>query len=102
MGDWVAVRDPHDWSRSDSCWIGRVIHAEGGARNADNALFQIACIDSGVIRTMNADTVLGIVQRSGALEPAHDHAHQHQRASQGNQQSNRDGRTGHSNADEQA
>jgi hypothetical protein len=88
LGDLVAVRRGDDW------WVGQVIHTEGGARCNANSLFQIACIDSGVIRTVNADAVVDILcpreqQASGALQPLHDHAHQHQRTSQGNQQGNR-------------
>jgi hypothetical protein len=68
-----------------------VIHTEGGARNSDPSLFQIACVDSGVIRTVNADAVVAIVQRSGTLQTAHNHSHQHQGSGQGNQQGNRHG-----------
>jgi hypothetical protein len=90
VGDLVAVQGCADW------WIGQVIHAEGGARCNANSLFQIACVDSGVIRTVNADAVLDIVSArrsngSGTLETAHNHGHQHQRTSQGNQKSNRHG-----------
>lgn len=91
VGDLVAVRT----DRSEH-WIGQVIHAEGGARSAANSLFQIACIDSGVIRTVNADAVLDILcsqaqERSGALEATHNHSHQAKRTSQSNQEGNRHG-----------
>jgi Protein of unknown function (DUF3104) len=79
VGDRVAVAAGNrDW------WIGDVIHAEGGARCGANSLFQIACVDSGVIRTINADAVIDILQSqalaadSGALQPANDHPHQQQ------------------------
>ena len=91
VGDLVAVQsNGADW------WIGQVIHAEGGARCNANSLFQIACIDTGVIRTVNADAVLDIVAArrsngSGTLETTHNHAHQHQRTGQGNQEGNRHG-----------
>ena len=75
-----------------AAWIGQVIHAEGGARCAANSLFQIACVDSGVIRTVNADAVLDIVAPSGAaLQPTHDHGHQGQGTGQGHQQGDRHG-----------
>ena len=90
VGDRVAVAGQnHAW------WIGDVIHAEGGARCGANSLFQIACVDSGAIRTVNADAVIDILQSqamaadSGALEPAHDHPHQQQRSGQGHQQGDR-------------
>ena len=89
VGDLVAVcaEANADW------WLGQVIHAEGGARCNANSLFQIACVDSGVIRTVNADAVIEILQgRSAALEPAHDHGHQSQRSGQSYQEGDRHGR----------
>ena len=102
VGDLVAVRADAsaDW------WLGQVIHAEGGARCNANSLFQIACVDSGVIRTVNADAVVEILQANGpagaapgnperlsaALEPAHDHGHQGQRSGQSYQEGDRHGR----------
>jgi hypothetical protein len=96
VGDLVAVDSPvgGDW------WLGQVIHAEGGARCNANSLFQIACVDSGVIRTVNADAVIEILSSpqpadaaaSAAFEPAHDHGHQGQGTGQGYQQGDRHGR----------
>ena len=88
LGDVVAVQ------AGDRRWLGQVIHAEGGARCHANSLFQIACVDSGVIRTVNADAVLDILQAgprepSGALQTPHNHAHQQQGSGQGNQESDR-------------
>jgi hypothetical protein len=91
VGDVVAVQAGGTW------WLGQVIHAEGGARSNANTLFQIACVDSGVIRTVNADAVLEILEAappvagSAPLEPAHDHGHQGQRTGQGNQEGDRHG-----------
>ena len=95
VGDLVAVEGPPgapaDW------WVGQVIHAEGGARCNANSLFQIACIDSGVIRTVNADGVIDILSSgqttdSGTLQTADNHPHQHQGSGQGHQQGDRHGR----------
>ena len=101
VGDLVAVRgdDGSSW------WLGQVIHAEGGARCQANSLFQMACVDSGVIRTVNADAVIEILQakdaadsanagwgRSAALQPAHDHGHQGQGSGQRYQEGDRHGR----------
>ncbi|MEN9541200.1 MAG: hypothetical protein RLZZ459_1291 [Cyanobacteriota bacterium] len=89
VGDVVAVQ------AGESQWLGQVIHAEGGARCHANSLFQIACVDSGVIRTVNADAVLEILRPVGAeagsaaLQPTHDQGHQRQGSGQGNQESNR-------------
>jgi hypothetical protein len=91
VGDVVAVQ------AGESQWLGQVIHAEGGARCHANSLFQIACVDSGVIRTVNADAVLEILQPAGAeagsaaLQPAHDQGHQPQGSGQGNQEGDRHG-----------
>ena len=60
----VVVRHDHmtgenagkDW------WMGQVIHCGGGARNPKiHKLFQIADVDSGVIRWLNAGLVSHIV-----------------------------------------
>jgi hypothetical protein len=90
VGDLVAVSRTPDW------WVGQVIHAEGGARCNANSLFQIACVDTGVIRTVNADAVIDILcprdqQSSGTLESAHNHSHQAQRTGQCDQEGNRHG-----------
>lgn len=95
VGDLVAVHADAsaDW------WLGQVIHAEGGARCNANSLFQIACVDTGAIRTVNADAVIEILTVpvepglcSAALQPAHDHSHQGKRSGQGYQEGNRHGR----------
>ena len=104
VGDLVAVQTSPDPACADPIgadpaadwWLGQVIHAEGGARCSANSLFQIACVDTGVIRTVNADAVIEILTaaagaRSGAFETAHDHSHQRQRTGQGNQQGDRHG-----------
>ena len=52
-------RHDRDW------WMGRVIHCGGGARNPKiYNLFQIADVDTGVIRWVNADLVTHIIARS--------------------------------------
>jgi len=96
VGDLVAVCGDAggDW------WLGQVIHAEGGARCNANSLFQIACVDSGVIRTVNADAVIDVLSSGGpadgppsaALKPAHDHGHQCQGTGQRYQEGDRHGR----------
>ena len=51
-------RHDRDW------WMGRVIHCGGGARNPKiHNLFQIADVDTGVIRWVNADLVTHILPR---------------------------------------
>ena len=47
-------------------WMGDVIWMEGGAGARDPrvpTLFQIACVDTGTIRWVNADLVSHIVRR---------------------------------------
>ena len=53
-----SVADKDDW------WMGQVIWCEGGARDPKvNTMFQIADIDSGVIRWVNADLVTHVMPR---------------------------------------
>ena len=52
-----AVTDKDDW------WMGQVIWCEGGARDPRvNTMFQIADVDDGTVRWVNADQVTHIVQ----------------------------------------
>lgn len=88
VGNLVVVQTRDDW------WMGHVIHVEGGARSQAPSLFQVACVDTGAIRTVNGDAVVAILQStteragqgSGPLQPADNHPHQHQGAGQGDQQ----------------
>ena len=58
VGDAVLVETPGtDW------WVGHVIHREGGARCSANSFFQIACVDTGMIRTVNVECVTAVVER---------------------------------------
>ena len=51
-------------TKTDGWWMGDVIHVDGGARDPKiPTLFQIADVDSGVIRWVNADLVSHIVPR---------------------------------------
>jgi hypothetical protein len=93
LGDLVVVQAGSDW------WIGQVIHVEGSARSQAPSLFQVACVDTGIIRSVNGNTVVAILQTpaspavpvSGTLQPPDNHPHQHQGAGQCNQQGNRHG-----------
>ena len=50
--------------QSESWWMADVIFVEGGARNPTvPTLFQVADVDSGVVRWVNADLVTHIVPR---------------------------------------
>ena len=50
--------------QSKSWWMADVIFVEGGARNPNvPTLFQVADVDSGVVRWINADLVTHIVPR---------------------------------------
>ena len=61
-GDLVIVEDENKRSGED-WWLGHVIHATCGARNPDlNSLFQVADIDTGFIKMINADLVKGILR----------------------------------------
>ena len=49
---------------TDDWWMADVIHVDGGARNPKvPTLFQVADVDSGVIRWVCADLVTHIVPR---------------------------------------
>ncbi len=44
-------------------WVGHVIHIVGGARDSSvNSIFQVVDIDTGTIKTINADLVKGILR----------------------------------------
>ncbi len=48
-------------------WLGHVIHVIGGARDPSvNSLFQVADVDTGVVKTINADLVKGILRSRSA------------------------------------
>jgi len=52
-----AAADQDDW------WMGQVIWCEGGARDPKvNTMFQIADVDDGCVRWVNADQVTHIVR----------------------------------------
>ena len=54
----MIVEENGDW------WMGDVMFVEGGARNTKvPTLFQVANVDTGVIRWINADLVTHIVPR---------------------------------------
>ena len=54
----IGERADRDW------WMGQVIHCGGAARDPKiHNLFQIADVDSGVIRWVNADLVTHILPR---------------------------------------
>ena len=62
-GDLVVVEDGRAFAKTLSAsdwWLGRVIHVVTGPRDVKvNSLFQIADIDTGVVRSVNADLVKG-------------------------------------------
>ena len=54
----VVVSEGDDW------WIGDVLYCDGGARDPNvPTLFQIADVDSGVVRWVNADLVSHVVPK---------------------------------------
>ena len=70
-GDFVVVEDdllmmessPVDW------WLGHVIHVIGGARDpSQTSLLQVADVDTGRIKTINADLVKGILSSNGLVK----------------------------------
>lgn len=46
-------------------WMGQVVHCSGGARDPKAwTMFQIADVDSGVIRWVNADLILQVLMET--------------------------------------
>lgn len=60
-GDVVIVQD-NQGNAKESWWMGEIIHIVAGARGPEPSLFQVACIDTGVIKTVNADQVTKVVK----------------------------------------
>ena len=60
-GDVVIVQD-NQLHAPESWWMGEIIHIVSGARSLEPSLFQVACIDTGVIKTVNADQVTKVVR----------------------------------------
>ena len=62
-GDLVVVEAERIFNKTLSAsdwWLGRVVHVVTGPRESTvNSLFQIADVDTGVIRSVNADLVKG-------------------------------------------
>ena len=62
-GDFVAIstanQSPINW------WIGKVLNRVGNSIDSDvNTLFQVVDIDTGVVKIINADFVIGIIRSS--------------------------------------
>jgi len=60
-GDVVIVQDS-EAPAAENWWMGAIIHIVSGARSLEPSLFQVACIDTGVIKTVNADQVKKVVR----------------------------------------
>ena len=63
-GDLVVVQDSSlEREVSTGWWLGHVVHSICGARDpSSNSLFQVVDIDTGIVRTINADLVQGILR----------------------------------------
>ena len=57
-GDKVIVSYDKESKSIDDYWAGEVIHVVIGARGKGPSIFQISCLDTGVIRTVNADLII--------------------------------------------
>ncbi len=59
-GDIVVVEGeaPVSSFGSSDWWMGYVLHSTGGARDpCSTSICQVACLDTGIIKTVNADLV---------------------------------------------
>ncbi len=61
LGDYPSCNSEKNW------WAGEILHIVNGARGPEASLFQIACIDSGIIRIVNADLVIKIIKKKSAI-----------------------------------
>lgn len=71
-GDFVIVNQQADSAQPQNSdwWMGQVIFCEGGARDPRaNSLFQIADVDDGSIRWVNADQVSHVLHGLDGLNP---------------------------------
>ncbi len=64
QGDIVVIQNETNPSCINDWWMGRIIHVVTGAREIKPSLFQVICIDTGTIRMINADLVIGIIEQS--------------------------------------
>ncbi len=64
-GDVVIVEENQGHTQ-ENWWMGEIIHIVSGARGAEPSLFQVACIDTGAIKTVNADQVTKVVQSANS------------------------------------
>ena len=63
-GNFVVIEDNSsiEVNHEPTWWIGFIIHIIKGARDSQqSSLFQIANIDSGEIKTVNADQIIKII-----------------------------------------
>ena len=68
-GDVVIVQES-EGPAADNWWMGEIIHIVSGARSLEPSLFQVACIDTGVIKTINADQVTKVVRSVSSSDKA--------------------------------
>jgi len=66
-GDIVAVLNCDSCNLKQDWWAGEVLHIANGAREPKASLFQIACIDTGIVRVVNADLVIKIIKSRTAI-----------------------------------
>ena len=63
-GQFVVVQElPPIAQKGEPTWfVAEVIHCDGGARNPSHfTMFQVCCVDTGVVRWVNADQVTHVL-----------------------------------------
>ena len=68
-GDVVIVQEI-EGPATENWGMGEIIHIVSGARSLEPSLFQVACIDTGVIKTINADQVTKVVRSVSSSDKA--------------------------------
>ncbi len=64
-GDFVVIGETSKTGRMcyADCWVAQVIYFVGGARHPKaNSLFQVVDIDTGIVKTINADLVIAVLR----------------------------------------
>ena len=65
LGDYVVISDEAKANSNvsyENCWFAQIISVIGGARNPlEKSLFQVIDIDTGIVKTINADKVIAIL-----------------------------------------
>ncbi len=66
-GDLVVISEFPAIDKNTDWWMGEIIHIANSARGIEPSIFQISCIDTGAVRTVNADSVIGLIKKTNRI-----------------------------------